>query len=187
MTKATLCECGQQKDRRAQQCRACYSREPTSKVCRGCNEEHAIEEFAWRPDGRGGHKRRSRCRSCESATARLRRELHPETVQASKKAWNQKNPEKVRLHSARARWRRMGLDPDEVELLIEAHDGRCDICGVQPDIGKLCVDHDHVSGDLRGLLCSMCNLGLGHFRDNETLLRDAITYLKGRTREDQRE
>lgn len=50
----------------------------------------------------------------------------------------------------------------------------CVICGSQE---SLAVDHDHASGKIRGMLCGHCNRGLGHFRDDPTLLEFARMYL----------
>lgn len=51
---------------------------------------------------------------------------------------------------------------------------QCVICGSEE---KLVVDHDHKTGQIRGLLCNHCNRGLGHFRDDPMLLEFAAHYL----------
>ena len=51
---------------------------------------------------------------------------------------------------------------------------QCVICGTE---GKLVVDHDHATSKVRGMLCNHCNRGLGHFRDDPTLLEFAAQYL----------
>jgi hypothetical protein len=56
--------------------------------------------------------------------------------------------------------------------LYETSNGACAICGTASD--KLCVDHDHDTGRIRGLLCDGCNMGLGHL---EGYLTQAIGYL----------
>lgn len=56
----------------------------------------------------------------------------------------------------------------------------CNICdtSVGNRLGiRLAVDHDHATGQIRGLLCSPCNRGLGNFRDNTDLLVRAMAYL----------
>lgn len=58
----------------------------------------------------------------------------------------------------------------------------CDICGntISTKIKKgYHIDHNHVTGKVRGILCAHCNQGLGHFRDNILFLENAINYLKG--------
>ena len=42
----------------------------------------------------------------------------------------------------------------------------------------LTVDHNHVTGQIRGLLCTNCNLGIGNFKDKTELLKNAIKYLE---------
>jgi hypothetical protein len=54
------------------------------------------------------------------------------------------------------------------------------MCGVRLGSGrKLHLDHDHVTGRVRGLLCNLCNTGLGALADNEDLFLRAISYLRG--------
>ena len=55
----------------------------------------------------------------------------------------------------------------------------CDICGRDQ---KLEVDHNHTTGEVRGMLCSRCNGALGHFCDDVDLLRKAILYLQNGSR-----
>ncbi len=56
---------------------------------------------------------------------------------------------------------------------------KCAICGYtnSKSYPKLGIDHDHKTGEVRGVLCSFCNTGLGSFRDNTELLSAAIKYL----------
>jgi len=51
------------------------------------------------------------------------------------------------------------------------------LCAVCHQAKPLCVDHDHQTGEVRGLLCTYCNKAIGMFKDDEELLQDAIGYL----------
>ena len=77
---------------------------------------------------------------------------------------------------------RYGLTPEDYDAMLRAQDGKCAICG-REDSGRsdkrsLCVDHDHDTGAVRGLLCDPCNNGLGRFNDDPSLLMAAIRYLQ---------
>lgn len=65
-----------------------------------------------------------------------------------------------------------------IQLLIR-QDGCCAICGQsEKDLKKqLCIDHCHITGKIRGLLCNRCNWLLGHAKDNMYILQAAIKYL----------
>jgi Recombination endonuclease VII len=71
--------------------------------------------------------------------------------------------------------RRYGLSAEDVDAMVEAQGGLCAVCGVRPPEH---VDHDHVTGAVRGVLCSGCNQGLGNFRDSATALRRAADYVE---------
>jgi hypothetical protein len=67
-----------------------------------------------------------------------------------------------------------GSISDEALAELKATTKECVICGVEE---TLVVDHDHKTGQVRGMLCNHCNRGLGHFRDDPTLLEFAAQYL----------
>lgn len=59
-------------------------------------------------------------------------------------------------------------------MMIE-QGSKCRICGIYAD--KLSVDHNHKTGQIRGLLCNKCNTGLGMFQDNTSIIESALKYL----------
>jgi hypothetical protein len=72
----------------------------------------------------------------------------------------------------RGRFRLVISDEDLKDLKRDIQ--QCVICGSEE---KLVVDHDHKTGEIRGMLCNHCNRGLGHFRDDPDLLEYARIYL----------
>lgn len=64
-----------------------------------------------------------------------------------------------------------------MRLMIQQH-GKCAICLREPNGRPLDEDHDHVTGEVRGLLCRSCNTAIGKFGDNPATLERAIDYLK---------
>jgi hypothetical protein len=76
--------------------------------------------------------------------------------------------------------RKYGLSYDEYLAMIDAQDGKCAICSYEfgQKQGDAHVDHDHKTGEVRGILCNICNRGLGYFKDNEQSLINAANYIK---------
>jgi hypothetical protein len=73
---------------------------------------------------------------------------------------------------------RFDLTAEEYWRMYEKQGGVCKICGKPQCVGtKLDVDHDHVSGKVRGLLCRHCNAGIGMLKDSAGLLLQAVRYL----------
>ena len=69
-----------------------------------------------------------------------------------------------------------GIDPDEANAMLGRQGGLCAICGQPMD--KPSLDHNHVTGKVRGFLCDHCNRGLGYFKDNIETMLCACLYLE---------
>lgn len=100
-----------------------------------------------------------------------------------------KSPERsayMRSHyQKRGHWqfiqRKYGITADEYQELHDAQGGVCAICRRSEEAvgrSRLSIDHDHVTGKTRGLLCGQCNIGLGNFQDDPALLTVAAGYLE---------
>ena len=73
-----------------------------------------------------------------------------------------------------------GLTLSKYDELLDSQNYRCAICDTDTPGGKggrFHVDHNHLTGEVRGLLCSCCNTGIGQMQDNVTILAKAIQYL----------
>lgn len=117
-------------------------------------------------------------------------------TQAQKRAYNQAyyaaNREKLVIYqrdwyeankdqqAAKNREARYGLTVAQHDELLSKQHGLCAICKTATPAGKGTwhVDHCHASGNVRGLLCHHCNVGLGHFKDTPETLRQAAEYLE---------
>lgn len=92
------------------------------------------------------------------------------------KEWNKQNYHKKT--NKRLKWM-YGITLEQYNQLFAAQNGCCKICSThQGQLRRtLCVDHDHKTGKIRGLLCDLCNRGLGYLKDNTVILLEAIKYL----------
>ncbi len=120
---------------------------------------------------------------------------NPEVGRESSRRWRLANIDMVRERK-RQEWARnadqlspalrdnayrkkYGISLAERDALAAAQGHTCALCGAPESTNgkRLAVDHDHATGTIRGLLCSPCNTGLGHFRDRPELLQAALSYL----------
>jgi Recombination endonuclease VII len=72
---------------------------------------------------------------------------------------------------------RYGITPEEFEIMLVKQNNTCAICEQSYHL-TMHIDHCHTTKKIRGLLCNNCNRGLGHFKDNSVLLKNAINYLE---------
>jgi hypothetical protein len=87
--------------------------------------------------------------------------------------------------SFRDQCKKYGISVEEYDAIKNEQGGLCAICGGFPQrtnkrINRLCIDHDHKTGKVRGLICYNCNVGLGQFEDDIDRLSAAISYLRER-------
>lgn len=137
---------------------------PLTRKCRVCGVEKPLNRFRKGKAYKFG--RRHDCIDCHTEEMRQYAGRHGPEDRAKKR-------KRMRVYNLH-RW--YGLTPDEVERMKAAQGNACALCGKTPAKG-LVIDHDHKTGAVRALLCSSCNTGLGHFRDDPALLARAIEYL----------
>ena len=88
-----------------------------------------------------------------------------------------RDTEMLRKHNLKTAY---GLSLEDYEDMLKSQGHKCLICGFDFTTQEKNphVDHDHVTGQVRGILCHYCNLMLGHAKDNVSTLQNAITYLQ---------
>lgn len=110
------------------------------------------------------------------------RERHPERFKASQKKYAEAN--RQFLSGRQRKYQLMGkygITEDDYQCMLEEQGGKCAICSTDTPTGKwkvFAVDHCHLTGNVRGLLCNECNRGMGLLKDNAQLLRNAADYLE---------
>src|SRR5262249_46947964 len=102
-------------------------------------------------------------------------------ILARKRAWNVANRDKVRARARDNYIKRLyGISRADYDALIARQGGLCAICR-KPSKLRLCVDHCHLTGMIRGLLCRKCNAGLGCLGEDQRALVAALAYLGARS------
>lgn len=127
---------------------------------------------------------RKRCKTCRRRDYRRRKttEGYNATQRLRGMEFRVNNREKQRVYMRRhILKKRYGMTIEDYERMLEEQGGCCAICGTDDpgvDTWSFCVDHDHITGKVRALLCRRCNTGLGQFRDDIQVLRAALRYLE---------
>jgi Recombination endonuclease VII len=131
---------------------------------------YRAKEKARRSAHRQAHKPQNRER------ARRYREAHQKEINKRARARYQAKKHDSASPARTAQLRRYGITPAEYDALLEKQGGACAICRKRSK-GRLCVDHCHVTGMVRGLLCNECNGALGYLKDDQASLVAALAYL----------
>lgn len=116
------------------------------------------------------------------ANVKLNEESDLDYARRYMREYREKNPERFRNSDLK---KSHGIDANEYDKMLLDQGGVCAICGKLNTAKdhrtglprRLAVDHCHITGRLRKLLCQHCNQGLGNFKDDPQLLRAAADYL----------
>ena len=95
--------------------------------------------------------------------------------------WRAENVESVKIHRRKSKLKKYNLTLDDFNLLMQQQNGCCAVCLVKAEDTKnkwLCVDHNHLTGEVRGLLCDFCNTAIGLLREDLGIMQRASEYLK---------
>jgi len=174
------------------------------KKCSCCKEIKNLSDFYGKSTTKD--KLCSYCKVCDLARSKAYREKNKEKLKEYSKKYYQKNKailkEKQKLYAEKTKgktidykkkWReensekeyfynlkgKYGITEEQLEHIKNSFNYSCMICGIEEkDLErKLCIDHNHTNNQVRGVLCSSCNLGIGNFKDDINLIEKAIQYL----------
>lgn len=136
------------------------------KICPMCKNTKPRNDFGEQKDGRI----RSYCQNCFRLKSQEYRLKYPDRFAETHRNSNIK--------------RKFGISSDDYQKLLFMQNGKCAICFRLPETrtrkGKpihLAVDHNHITGKIRGLLCADCNRALGQFKESSDILIGALKYL----------
>lgn len=134
-----------------------------TKKCPACGLVKSRDEFGLRSNGKW---LRSHCRECETQKFA---------------DWHQNNRHKAAENNRKTNLKKYGLTEREYDEILFRQNGVCVICGNKQNHGRkknLCVDHNHETGAVRGLLCDSCNRAIGLVKDSVEKLQKMISYLQ---------
>lgn len=98
---------------------------------------------------------------------------HPDRVRQWRKNFRKNNPKSARNSQLKNSY---GITLEEYNNRMSLQNDSCAICNDKTD-KTLCVDHDHKTGAVRGLLCSKCNHAIGLLKDSPEIITKAASYV----------
>ena len=144
------------------------------KFCPRC--QTTKDDFTFGKDKKGRLGLSFWCRPCTNDYARERYPLVKERIRKSSKATYRR---RINTYRNDRLTKNYGLSLEDYNKRLVTQDGVCAICKLPDSTGhSLAVDHSHTTGKIRGLLCKVCNLAIGNFRDNPIIMREAAKYLE---------
>lgn len=178
------------------------------KKCSKCKETKSLFEFHFKNKSLNIYKTECKsCISSYHKNRRLLipsisekekeyKDINKDIQKQQKKEWQKNNPDKIKLYRTNSnlkkgitpkkigydrlenRCKKFGISKDDYFTMKTNQNNKCLICNKEQEVKDLAIDHCHTTNKVRGLLCNSCNLGLGCFKDNLEILKNAIKYLE---------
>ena len=153
-----------------------------NKICYNCKKEKPLIGFVKYLSGYRGI-----CKECHRNKEKKRRNKNiVEARKHTRQKYKENNLYEKRIRSQCLKYS-YGITIEQYDKMLEQHNGVCAICGL-PETRKrksktlrLCIDHNHQTNKIRGLLCSGCNTAIGRLKiDTKGIinLQNAIRYIK---------
>lgn len=151
-------------------------------TCKRCCKSFPVEEFTTEKG-----KRSNKCKECRAKAATYMREYYEKNRTKMKVCMLEtyrrrmaSDSDSIRKYQLLANYRiKYGLSQQDYEQLLDNQEGKCAICrdSLVPYSRFACVDHNHATGFVRGILCPRCNAGIGLLREDRDVMLRAIEYL----------
>lgn len=144
------------------------------KYCPGCEQNKPRSEYYTNKTTL--HGLNVYCKACCYKRHDKWRLANKDKAAEQARRWRANHPRAAKDYGIRARY---GLPLGSYEKLLTEQEGKCACCGSSKPGGRgdFHVDHCHDTGKIRGLLCHGCNVSIGHFDHDTSLLEKAILYL----------
>lgn len=123
---------------------------------------------------------RAKNRDKQKVYQKLWRNANPGYEAELQDRYRAKYPDRIKITRRKQRLKIYGLTIEQFNQMLINQNGKCKICGTNEPKGfanQWAVDHCHMTGKVRGLLCTDCNKGLGYFKDSIPLLDKVKEYL----------
>lgn len=147
------------------------------KVCPGCNKKKRLTDYQKDRCTRLGVQ--VYCRTCQRKKCKAYYHADKKRANERQRDWRMANPDRFKIIQRRRHLKlKYGMSLEDFQHLVVRQHGLCKICGRLPDQRGLVVDHNHETGEVRGLLCNSCNSAIGHFQEDVGRMRAAVAYLQ---------
>jgi len=100
---------------------------------------------------------------------------HKEQMKIYDKKYRQRHSDRIKNKNLKYIY---GITLEDKKKIYKNQNNKCKICDNFFDINLLKIDHNHLTNEIRGLLCNKCNAGIGFLQENLKILQNAINYLK---------